>query len=973
MTYKYLDDLIIPPSDLPDSTASSKGIIQLAGDLNGTGTAAATPKIGQLTGLSGTISIPSAANISWAASVSSPTITQLTNTTGGGINLTITAQSSLAASSTLGGDLILKGGVSSFTNDGSHNEGRVYIYGGANEIGHFQIRDSASSLTNDCRFVVGPTASYLLLEANVSGQSLVFQSLAGIVKSQAPNIYFYDGTPALAMEFNLNASGTTNMIFEQGTSPNIKQATLTSDVATNNLTISPQAPFASATGTNRIPGSLIVNIAAPTNSGTTYGQFEVQQASTTVAYIDTKNGLITAGGSGSNFKAVMGPTTGNETVASSLWLLGTATALASSNYSVASDGTNTYINTPVGGGFLILTSGGTTSATITPTIFAFNTITQIEWAASLASPTIFQATQTSNIATNNISISPQAPFASATTTNRTAGSLVVNLAAPTNGGTAEAYFQVQRTGHDGIFMGWDSVDGATAIYGSARSSGVIGSEALACIDDGANTQVWLYGTSSVQLFSGPGVEAAFTSTTSQTTLADASLSSLDGRITIAYQTSGVGGDTVIKGGVAKTSTNTNGGSVILKPGAKDGSGIDGYVILQDSGGTSTAKWTLNNAGTSSLSLSEGTTCTFKQTTRTSDTATHDFTIAPQAPFASATTTNRNPGNLLVNLALPTNSGTTEGAFRVQRSGTNIMSVKAYDNGTGAAELIMGNPGDTNYALFHNGTLHVNSSGSTLYFEIGGAQKSYMTAATWHLTAMNLLEFDAALSTPTIYQVTAQSDVATTNLILEAQGPFASATTHKTPGNTIVNIPAPLAGTDFEGGFVVQQNGTNAIRMGYYASGTTYAGIWFMDGGSPSDGNFGFLGNQSVTYLNVPVGGSLTLAVGGSASYGLTLTGTNPATFYFGALVGTASFGTNKSGGTLAITGDAAVTGILVGNTNVQLTSGTASFGSGTGVIGITNATAVPTTNPSGGGILYSDNGALKWRSPNGVVTTIAPA
>jgi len=49
------------------------------------------------------------------------------------------------------------------------------------------------------------------------------------------------------------------------------------------------------------------------------------------------------------------------------------------------------------------------------------------------------------------------------------------------------------------------------------------------------------------------------------------------------------------------------------------------------------------------------------------------------------------------------------------------------------------------------------------------------------------------------------------------------------------------------------------------------------------------------------------------------------------------------------------------------------FGTGTRVIGLANATANPSTNPTGGGVLYSDAGALKWRGSSGTVTTIANA
>lgn len=49
------------------------------------------------------------------------------------------------------------------------------------------------------------------------------------------------------------------------------------------------------------------------------------------------------------------------------------------------------------------------------------------------------------------------------------------------------------------------------------------------------------------------------------------------------------------------------------------------------------------------------------------------------------------------------------------------------------------------------------------------------------------------------------------------------------------------------------------------------------------------------------------------------------------------------------------------------------FGSGSGVFGIANASVAPTTNPTGGGVLYVEGGALKYRGSSGTVTTIAAA
>ncbi len=49
------------------------------------------------------------------------------------------------------------------------------------------------------------------------------------------------------------------------------------------------------------------------------------------------------------------------------------------------------------------------------------------------------------------------------------------------------------------------------------------------------------------------------------------------------------------------------------------------------------------------------------------------------------------------------------------------------------------------------------------------------------------------------------------------------------------------------------------------------------------------------------------------------------------------------------------------------------FGGGKGVIAIANASVTPTENIAGAGILYVQDGALKYRGSNGTVTVIAPA
>ena len=52
---------------------------------------------------------------------------------------------------------------------------------------------------------------------------------------------------------------------------------------------------------------------------------------------------------------------------------------------------------------------------------------------------------------------------------------------------------------------------------------------------------------------------------------------------------------------------------------------------------------------------------------------------------------------------------------------------------------------------------------------------------------------------------------------------------------------------------------------------------------------------------------------------------------------------------------------------------TPSMGGGSRVLGIANGATAPNSNPSGGGVLYAEAGALKWRGSSGTVTTIAAA
>ena len=103
-----------------------------------------------------------------------------------------------------------------------------------------------------------------------------------------------------------------------------------------------------------------------------------------------------------------------------------------------------------------------------------------------------------------------------------------------------------------------------------------------------------------------------------------------------------------------------------------------------------------------------------------------------------------------------------------------------------------------------------------------------------------------------------------------------------------------------------------------------------------------------------------LAITAGAGAGLT----NAATVYIeGAATGT---GVPSNNYALLV-----AAGVSRFDANIGL--GTNDFGSGVKVIGIANVTTAPTANPSGGGVLYVEAGALKYRGSSGTVTTIANA
>lgn len=145
-----------------------------------------------------------------------------------------------------------------------------------------------------------------------------------------------------------------------------------------------------------------------------------------------------------------------------------------------------------------------------------------------------------------------------------------------------------------------------------------------------------------------------------------------------------------------------------------------------------------------------------------------------------------------------------------------------------------------------------------------------------------------------------------------------------------------------------------------AADTTDGEIGVANKGGNSGTGLGLLlhgGNGS--YSATPTAGGYAKLYGGDGAAGNTNGG---AVYVFGG----AKFGSGLDGDTiLGYTGSAT-------RGNISL-FGAGSFGSGIGVVFIANAATVPATDPTGGGILYVESGALKYRGSSGTITTLGAA
>lgn len=220
---------------------------------------------------------------------------------------------------------------------------KIYIRsGGILKMSGLNLSSTAAGV-NIINIDAGQTGKLDLLQSKItaaSANALVCQ--AGSMRiahtTVAANIGIYAAGGTIELGDGMDVSGcTTATRVDSGNIYYISSVPFAqvSNIAPINSTIVPQAPFASATGSNGTPASLLVNLAAPVSTGAEAGL------------------IVNRGGV---FSAQLGPYLSAGSAFSALYLGPGVTPSTVNPVLIADPGTVTYLNTPSGGTLRLCTN-----------------------------------------------------------------------------------------------------------------------------------------------------------------------------------------------------------------------------------------------------------------------------------------------------------------------------------------------------------------------------------------------------------------------------------------------------------------------------------------------------------------------------------------------------------------------------------------------------------------------------------------
>ncbi len=643
---------------------------------------------------------------------------------------------------------------------------------------------------------------------------------------------------------------------------------------------------------------------------------------TSLISVDVSHGLFTAGGSGTDYSAAIGPRPSHPDQDAMLWLMVNGSTPNDTNWTLDFDGTKLNINSP--GNLLFSTGATTVLASIESTHGKFTsggsgTDTSVTIGPYIGSESSYSA----------LYMTPNGSSASASSLVFFRGGGTVGINAPgsdtiylqgsnlayfVNGGVVKA--QVEFThgkitagggGSDtlatiGPLTGFETTDVALWLLqnGVARTSGNYAIEANSAnlylqapstaiyFNIGGAGSASL--TTSVLTLTAPsiqfntGVSAAVIGTNAASATLTLQADAAANVIQFAGGTqSGVPlGANMASGGHIRTPNNFiwNGrnaansadfsifyldssnqltfGDLSLAANLIRGTSnyLDsGNLYFRDTGPATVIHWTLASTGASSATVSEGVTSfNLGYMARSSDLATYNLTIQGQYAFATATGTNRTPGNLIFDIGAPTNGGTTVAQFVWTQNASPLLYVDYFSSATnlysaaGAPFNIFATPSKTSQITL-----------DTTYFATGGT-------AWWLSANANGVGFNS--SSPSAASPFRVDYSAPTTPLLQSGTSATSLTLGTNLAAATLTLQADAAASviQFAGGSQAGYTlGSNLALAGHFR--TTETWTWYSRNAANSanyrilnfSGDALYFGDNQVASLSFAANGTLTLA------------------------------------------------------------------------------------------------------------------
>lgn len=857
------------------------------------------------------------------AATTSATIIYDQSTTGNGNSLFIRGQDGYATNPANGGNVFISSGAK----NSSGTDGYVAIETGGNIQA---IISPASALSGSGSGYVAVNNSGLLSFTNtiVSG---------GVSPGTAGQIFVTNATPASTWT-SLISYETTHGRFSAGGVVSESRVTIgpwtggLSDAAIWAL------PTATAIGNDNyafLSDGTNVWLNAPTIGGSIHFY---SGDTNHIADIEGAHGRFQSGGSGSDFKAIIGPTPGAETTSSNVYLLPGATAPASSNYFLHTDGTFAYVSDIYGNGMYFYSGAATPlfNANVSAITTAVNLIlgaANVTWANNIASPTLSQSAAASDVAPQNLTIRAQGPYASAVT-HVQAGDVIVDIPANISGTLFGGGLLVTYAGVDDLVRLGTYANGSFGAIWFGAASAAPTSDNYGFLGDGTNTQLNAHGVVYIEHAGLP----LFTLSSSTLLLG-----------TFTAET---------------------------------------YQF--DWSATATFHFTTH-----------ATSATIVYDAQGSDVATNAFTVHAQDAYTSAVT-HKTGGDLIlkpgsastiadqngnVRVALPQSSitGTSgHGFFTVEEQGNALFRFGSYQAGSSYSMIWAqdgGSPSTSNYVFLSDGSstyFNAPSGAGLLFFGVGGHFE--ITATQSHVligpntvgggtTSTSSMYFDTTNTAPAIHFSVADTSanivfdalpndtVAPADLTIFGQYAYGSATgTHRTPGNVRVDFGTPTNSGTTEAFFQVSRGGSLIGQIGQ--SNASQMSLWLGTTAFTSSNAVIYADGSSFTYVNtadafgVLHGDAFFVAYAPDAVHWYFGSTNTASPFIFdwststtplmqsGSSATQLTVGTNNNSSTLFMQGGSAVTGISI--TAPGSTVGTATITVTGALIETTRTSAGPT-------------------------------